>query len=86
MIGPILRLDIYLLIYFYSTRVNSLSVSLIRTKATLPELSFEYKDLEPIISRDIMQVHHQKHHNTYVTNYNNILDKVQTAISKSIVI
>jgi Fe-Mn family superoxide dismutase len=66
-----------------STSVNSLSVSLIRTKATLPELSFEYKDLEPIISRDIMQVHHQKHHNTYVTNYNNILDKVQTAISKN---
>lgn len=57
-------------------------MSQIRTKATLPPLTFEYKALEPIISRDIMEVHHQKHHNTYVVNYNNTLEKLQTAVAK----
>jgi Fe-Mn family superoxide dismutase len=26
--------------------------------------------LEPVISAEIMQLHHQKHHQTYVNNYN----------------
>jgi superoxide dismutase len=60
-------------------------MSQIRTKATLPSLAYEYKDLEPIISRDIMEIHHQKHHNTYVVNYNNTLDKLQTAVAKGYV-
>lgn len=60
-------------------------MSQIRSKATLPSLKFEYKDLEPIISRDIMEIHHQKHHNTYVVNYNNTLDKLQTAVAKGFV-
>lgn len=69
-------------IFFSSASVNRLCVSQIRTKATLPPLPFEYKDLEPIISRDIMEIHHQKHHNTYVVNYNNTLEKLQTAVAK----
>jgi len=70
---------------FYSSSVNRLCPSHIRTKATLPPLAFEFKDLEPIISRDIMEIHHQKHHNTYVVNYNNTLEKLQTAVAKGLV-
>ncbi|XP_022170321.1 superoxide dismutase [Mn], mitochondrial [Myzus persicae] len=65
-----------------SAPFNRMYMSQIRSKATLPSLNFEYKDLEPIISRDIMEIHHQKHHNTYVVNYNNTLDKLQTAVAK----
>lgn len=61
-------------------------MSQIRTKATLPSLAFEYKDLEPTISREIMEIHHQKHHNTYVVNYNNTLEKLQTAVAKGHVV
>lgn len=66
----------------FRTTVNHLCTSQVRTKATLPPLAFEYKDLEPTISREIMEIHHQKHHNTYVVNYNNTLEKLQTAVSK----
>eukprot|EP00591_Stephanopyxis_turris_P001096 CAMPEP_0195522388 /NCGR_PEP_ID=MMETSP0794_2-20130614/20531_1 /TAXON_ID=515487 /ORGANISM="Stephanopyxis turris, Strain CCMP 815" /LENGTH=221 /DNA_ID=CAMNT_0040652139 /DNA_START=59 /DNA_END=724 /DNA_ORIENTATION=- len=38
--------------------------------AALPELSYDYSALEPVISAEIMEIHHSKHHNTYVTNYN----------------
>ncbi|VVC45760.1 Manganese/iron superoxide dismutase, C-terminal,Manganese/iron superoxide dismutase, binding [Cinara cedri] len=62
--------------------VNHFNMLQIRTKATLPQLTFEYKALEPTISRDIMEIHHTKHHNTYVVNYNNTLEKLQTAVAK----
>lgn len=67
---------------FFSASMNRLCAFQVRTKATLPSLAFEYKDLEPIISRDIMEIHHQKHHNTYIVNYNNTLEKLQTAVAK----
>ena len=38
--------------------------------ATLPELNYDYAALEPVISGQIMEIHHSKHHNAYVTNYN----------------
>lgn len=37
---------------------------------TLPELPYGYSDLEPVIMADIMEIHHSKHHNAYVTNLN----------------
>lgn len=52
-------------------------------KHTLPELPYEYSALEPVISRDIMTLHHQKHHAAYVTNYNASLEKLQAAVSKN---
>ncbi|KAI0943741.1 hypothetical protein AcW1_002830 [Taiwanofungus camphoratus] len=37
---------------------------------TLPDLPYPYDALEPYISRQIMELHHKKHHNTYVTALN----------------
>ena len=36
--------------------------------AKLPDLDYDYGALEPVITGEIMQLHHSKHHNTYVTN------------------
>ncbi|KAF9463248.1 Mn superoxide dismutase [Collybia nuda] len=37
---------------------------------TLPELPYAYNALEPHISEEIMKLHHQKHHQTYVNGLN----------------
>ena len=42
---------------------------------TLPDLPYDYGALEPHISGEIMQLHHDKHHNTYVTALNDVLDE-----------
>jgi Fe-Mn family superoxide dismutase len=39
----------------------------------LPALPYDYNALEPHISRETMELHHDKHHATYVTNLNNAL-------------
>ncbi|KAK7603886.1 hypothetical protein V9T40_004159 [Parthenolecanium corni] len=53
-----------------------------RNKVTLPNLPYDFKDLEPIISRDIMQIHHSKHHAAYVNNYNAAEEKLQQAVAQ----
>jgi len=40
---------------------------------SLPPLPYEYNALEPIISEDIMKVHHLSHHQTYTDNTNKAL-------------
>jgi len=45
----------------------------------LPDLPYDYKALEPIISGDIMEIHHKKHHQAYVNNLNASLEKYQAA-------
>jgi Fe-Mn family superoxide dismutase len=37
----------------------------------LPELPYGYTELEPYISKSTLEFHHDKHHATYVTNFNN---------------
>ncbi|KAK1409282.1 hypothetical protein QVD17_35808 [Tagetes erecta] len=49
---------------------------------TLPDLDYDYGALEPAISGEIMQLHHQKHHQTYITNYNKALEQLDDAIAK----
>ncbi|KAL7107539.1 hypothetical protein ACP275_06G060700 [Erythranthe tilingii] len=49
---------------------------------SLPDLAYGYGDLEPAISGEIMQIHHQKHHQAYITNYNKSLEQLDAAISK----
>ncbi|KAJ9650960.1 Superoxide dismutase [Mn], mitochondrial [Neophaeococcomyces mojaviensis] len=53
----------------------------VRTKATLPDLSYDYGALEPAISGKIMELHHSKHHQTYVNSYNDAADKLAAAES-----
>ena len=53
-----------------------------RSKATLPDLPYDYSALEPVISAEIMQLHHSKHHQTYVNNYNVATDKLAEAVEK----
>nr|BAA86881.1 manganese superoxide dismutase [Barbula unguiculata] len=43
----------------------------------LPDLDYNYRALEPYFNAHIMQLHHQKHHQTYVTNYNKALEQLQ---------
>lgn len=50
-----------------------------RSKYTLPDLPYEYEALEPVISKDIMCLHHQKHHQAYVNNLNAALEKFSGA-------
>ena len=49
---------------------------------TLPDLPYDYGALEPHISGEIMQLHHDKHHNTYVTALNEVLEKLAAAREK----
>jgi superoxide dismutase, Fe-Mn family len=40
---------------------------------TLPALPYAFNALEPHIDARTMEIHHGKHHNTYVTNLNNAI-------------
>ena len=46
---------------------------------TLPELSYDYSALEPHVSGKIMELHHSKHHNAYVTGANKALENIAAA-------
>ncbi|XP_062172932.1 superoxide dismutase [Mn], mitochondrial-like [Alnus glutinosa] len=50
---------------------------------SLPDLPYDYGALEPVISAEIMQLHHQKHHQTYISNYNKALEQLHHALSKA---
>src|SRR5437667_9382294 len=45
------------------------------SKHTLPPLPYDYAALEPHIDAQTMQIHHDKHHQAYVTNLRAALDK-----------
>ncbi|MBC7805690.1 MAG: superoxide dismutase [Akkermansiaceae bacterium] len=50
---------------------------------TLPTLPYAYNALEPVIAARIMELHHSKHHATYVTNLNTALKEYPDLQSKS---
>ncbi|PWZ10362.1 hypothetical protein Zm00014a_014906 [Zea mays] len=52
------------------------------TTVALPDLSYDFGALEPAISGEIMRLHHQKHHATYVANYNKALEQLDAAVAK----
>ena len=49
---------------------------------SLPDLPYDYGALAPHIAPEIMELHHSKHHNTYVTALNDTLDKLAAAREK----
>ncbi|EZF26192.1 hypothetical protein H112_01628 [Trichophyton rubrum D6] len=53
------------------------------TKVTLPDLPYDYGALEPTISGKIMELHHSKHHQTYVNSYNDAVEKLASAQGKA---
>jgi Fe-Mn family superoxide dismutase len=42
----------------------------------------DYGALEPAISGTIMELHHSKHHQTYVNSYNAAIEQVEAAQAK----
>jgi Fe-Mn family superoxide dismutase len=46
---------------------------------TLPDLPYDYSALEPSISGTIMELHHDKHHQAYVTGANTAVAKLAEA-------
>ena len=49
---------------------------------SLPELPYDYAALEPYISGEIMELHHDKHHATYVKGANDTTEKIAEARDK----
>jgi Fe-Mn family superoxide dismutase len=39
----------------------------------LPDLPYDYEALQPYMSRETLEFHHDKHHQAYVTNGNNLI-------------
>lgn len=53
-----------------------------RFKHILPDLPYDYDALEPVISAEIMKLHHQRHHASYITALNIVEEKMQEALSR----
>ncbi len=49
----------------------------------LPQLPYAYDALEPHIDARTMEIHHTKHHQTYITNLNKALESAPDLASKS---
>jgi Fe-Mn family superoxide dismutase len=49
---------------------------------TLPDLPYDYAALEPHISGEIIELHHDKHHAAYVKGANDTLEKLADARGK----
>lgn len=56
----------------------------IMSKFELPELPYAYDALEPTIDKETMNIHHTKHHNTYVTKLNDALEGHANLQNKSL--
>ena len=48
-------------------------------KFELPQLPYAYDALEPHFDKETMNIHHTRHHNTYVTNLNAALEGKEVA-------
>lgn len=52
-------------------------------KYTLPQLPYALDALEPVISKEIMDLHYNKHHAAYVNNLNKALEQYEDAEKKN---
>jgi Fe-Mn family superoxide dismutase len=51
---------------------------------TLPNLDFNYDALGKYISKDIMELHHSKHHQIYVDKFNGVVDQIPELKDKTV--
>src|SRR5687767_4626818 len=51
---------------------------------TLPQLPYDFAALEPHIDAKTMEIHHGKHHQTYVNNLNAAIEKAPELAGKSL--
>src|SRR6202140_232157 len=51
---------------------------------TLPALPYAFDALEPHIDAKTMEIHHDKHHQAYITNVNKALEAAPELASKSV--
>lgn len=51
----------------------------------LPELSYAFDALEPVIDKETMNIHYSKHHQAYVNNLNAALEKFPEAAKTDLV-
>jgi len=51
---------------------------------TLPDLPYDFNELEPYIDARTMEIHHGKHHQAYIDNLNKALEKVPGLQGKTI--
>lgn len=62
------------------SNASKLSAAAARSKHTLPKLPYSYDALEPAISAEIMELHHAKHHQTYVNGLNAAEEQMKAAV------
>ncbi|NGX63480.1 MAG: Superoxide dismutase [Mn] 1 [Candidatus Anoxychlamydiales bacterium] len=48
----------------------------------LPDLEYDYNALEPVITAEMLEIHHDKHHRAYVNKLNEALEKYHEAEKK----
>jgi len=51
---------------------------------TLPALPYAFDALEPHIDAKTMEIHHDKHHQAYITSVNKALESAPELSSKSV--
>lgn len=65
-----------------AAKASSAATAQIRTKVSLPDLKWDFGDLEPYISGQINELHYTKHHQTYVNGLNQAVEQHAEAEAK----
>ncbi|VEU23006.1 DEKNAAC104147 [Brettanomyces naardenensis] len=65
-----------------SRAISSGSIRTNFTKVSLPELKWDFGDLEPFISGQINELHYTKHLQTYVNGFNQAVEQQAEALAK----
>jgi len=47
------------------------------TQFSLPPLAYDFEELEPVISKEILEIHYSKHHAGYVQKLNEAVEKLE---------